>query len=183
VVDHDSDLRKYVGMRSEPATACDPVEPGAVRRFVQAVGDDDPVYWDAAYAATTPYGVPVAPPLYVSHVARRPPGTPDPFDRFAGQPDLDGSDGAFVAAGAPQTHGRRLPEVDVPQVRLLNGGVEAEFFALPAHGDRITSVFEYVDVYEREGRSGPMVFVVTETTAENQDGRLLARVRNTTIRR
>ncbi len=179
----DRSLEQFVGLSSGPVRTWGTVEAGAVRRFVQATMDSDPVYWDEEYARTTKYGVPVAPPLYVLHSSRRPPGTPDPFIFFRGDSDLDGSETGFIEAGASQSHGRRLPPVDVPQKRLLNGGVEAEFFALPEHGDAITSDSTYVDVHEREGRTGPMVFIVTETTYTNQDDRPLARIRTTTIRR
>jgi len=66
---------------------------------------------------------------------------------------------------------------------VLNGGVEAEFFAFARHGDRITAQSQYSDIYEREGRDGKMIFVITETTYTNQDGHVLAKIRNTGIRR
>ena len=176
------DLTRYIGMSSEPVTAWDAVESGAVRRFAQAIMDDDPLYWDEEAAAASRYGTRVAPPLYPSYAFRRPASKPDPFELLAENPDLDGTESGFVRAGA-EPFNRSLPRVEVPQKRTLNGGVEAEFFSLAHHGDRITSQSRYVDVYTREGRSGPMVFVVTETTYTQQDGRVLAKVRNTTIRR
>lgn len=176
-------LDSYVGLRSDRVVASDRVEAGAVRRFVQAIGDNDPVFWDQGYAATTRYRRPVAPPLYVLHASRRPPGTDDPFDLFNDDGDLDGSDSAFVAAGAAETHGSGLPAVDIPLVRRLNGGVEAEFFALAEHGDQIESVAEYVELKRREGKHGPLVFVTTETNYTNQNRRPLATVRTTSIRR
>jgi len=75
------------------------------------------------------------------------------------------------------------PSLPIPLKRVLNGGVEAEFFALARHGDRITAQSQYSDIYEREGRDGKMIFVITETTYTNQDGHVLAKIRNTGIRR
>jgi len=168
------EVRSYIGRQSEPVTAWDAVEPGAVRRFIQAIMDDDPIYWDPEAARARGFERPVAPPLYPGFTFRRPPGTPDPLDRVKENPDYDG-----IGAGG----GTGLPPIPNLPVRTLNGGVEAEFFALARHGDRITAQSRYVDIYEREGRSGKMVFIVPVTTSTNQDGEVLAKVRNTTIRR
>ena len=168
------EVRSYIGRESEPTTAWDAVEPGAVRRFIQAIMDDDPVYWDANAAAESRYGATVAPPLYPGFSFRRPPGTPDPLDRVKENPNFDGIGGTGTG---------RLPSIPNLPVRTLNGGVEAEFFAQARHGDRVTAQSRYVDIYEREGRSGKMVFIVTETTYTNQDGQVLAKIRNTGIRR
>ena len=75
-------LKKYVGMRSETEIACDPVEQGAVRRYAQAIMYDDPIF-----AKPCPnnerYGGPVAPPLFPTHLFRRPMGTEDPIQANA----------------------------------------------------------------------------------------------------
>ncbi len=168
------EVRSYIGRRSQPVTAGDAVEPGAVRRFTQAIMDDDPVYWDAGAAAESRYGVPVAPPLYPGFAFRRAAGTPDPLDRAKENPDFDG-----IGGGG----GTGLPPIPLPLDRLLNGGVEAEFYSLARHNDRVTAESRYVDVYEREGRTGKMVLVVSETTYTNQDGQVLAKIRNTSVRR
>ncbi len=168
------EVRSFIGMQSEPVTAWELVESGAVRRFCQGIMDNDPIYWDEA-ASKERYGGPVAPPLFPGFVFRRKPGTPDPLDEAHKNRDFDGIGAAGGGGGLPRIPG--LP------VRTLNGGVEAEFFALAKHGDRITSQTRYADIYEREGRTGKMVFVVTETTYTNQDGAVLAKIRNTGIRR
>lgn len=168
------EVRGYIGRESEPVMAWDLVEPGAVRRFTQAIMDPDPVYWDHQAAVGGGFSAPVAPPLYPGFAFRRPPGTPDPLDAAKENPDYDGLGGGMSTG---------LPVVPLPLPRLLNGGVEAEFFALARHGDRITARSRYVDIYEREGRSGAMVLIITETEYTNQEGQLLVRVRNTIIRR
>jgi hypothetical protein len=68
-------------------------------------------------------------------------------------------------------------------VRALNAGVEAEFFRLARPGDRVRAKERYVDIHQRQGSTGPMVIVVTETEYEDQDGNRLAIVRNTSVRR
>ena len=76
-----------------------------------------------------------------------------------------------------------LPPIEVPLRRVLNGGTEAEFFRLPALGDTISAQSRYIDIADREGRSGPMVIARVETTYSDQDDALLARVVNTVIMR
>lgn len=167
------EVRSYIGRSSEPVTAAEPVEAGAVRRFTQAIMDPDAIYRESEDAESR-FGGPVAPPLYPGFAARRPPGSPDPLDRAKDNRDFDGLGGGGGAG---------LPPVPGMPPRLLNGGVEAEFFALAHHGDQITAQSRYADIYEREGRTGKMVFIVTETTYMNQDGQVFAKVRNTSIRR
>ena len=48
-------------------------------------------------------------------------------------------------------------------------------------GDVITATTKVVDIYEREGRLGKMLFVISETTYKNQDGEIVAKARNTGI--
>jgi acyl dehydratase len=156
-------------------TASAPLATDELRRFVQAVMEPDPVHWDEHVAGASRYGGLVAPPLYVLHAQRRAPGTSDPLDRLAGEPDWDGLD---VGAGFGG-----LPAIDVPLARVLNGGTEAEFYRLPQVGDVISAQSRYVEIVDREGRSGPMVMVTIETVYTDQNGERLARVLSTVIMR
>ncbi len=65
----------------------------------------------------------------------------------------------------------------------LNGGNRFEYFAPVRAGDRITATGRVADVYEKEGSSGNLLFIVFETDYVNQDDQLVARVRSTAIRR
>ncbi|MFA7250004.1 MAG: MaoC family dehydratase N-terminal domain-containing protein [Dehalococcoidia bacterium] len=174
--------RALIGVEAQPVTSPEPLERGAMRRFVQAIMDNDPVYWDEEYARQTRYGGVVVPPLAVTSVSRRRPGTPDPLDHFKVDPDWDGA--SPPAGRAQERPAGSLPPVLTPTLpRLLNGGVSAEFFAYGRPGDYITARQKYADITERTGRDGPMVIVVTETTYTNQDALLLCKVRQTLIRR
>ena len=75
----------YIGRSSEFELACDAVEAGAVRRYAQAIMDDDP-----AYAPPEAGGGGLAPLLYPTHLFRRAWGTPDPIQDHASDPDFDG---------------------------------------------------------------------------------------------
>lgn len=65
----------------------------------------------------------------------------------------------------------------------LNGGDRFEYLE-PIHiGDTITSRTTLVDVYEKQGSSGGLLFLITDTDYVNQHGRVAVRVRGTRIRR
>jgi acyl dehydratase len=168
-------IKALIGMQGEPQTSCEPVERSEVRRFAQAIMDDDPIFWNDAYAAKTRYGGVVAPPLFPLFAHRRPPGSADPLATAITDPDFDGFVGLLTTG---------LPPVPLPMLpRLLNGGNDVEFYQLPKLGDRITAQAKYLDIYEKSGRSGTMVFIVVETRYTNQSDDLLMISRLTLIRR
>lgn len=166
------EIRGFVGLRSEAVAAVDTVEAGAVRRYSQAIMDDDPNY--APDAAPARYGGPIAPPLYPAFMFRRALGTPDVLTERANDPDFDG----LVASA-----GDGLPELPLPGRALLNGGSEIEFLRYARHGETVVQQSTYSDIYERESKNGFMLFVVTETEYRTGAGEILLRARKTIIRR
>lgn len=164
--------RALLGKPGIRQTAANPVSRESLRRLAQAAMELDPVHWDDEIAAKTRYGQVVAAPLFPLHAFTRAPGTPDPLDKLATDPDWDGSDGGGV---------RGLPPLDLPLRRILNGGTRARFCRLARIGDVISTQSRYVQIEDREGRSGPMVVVSIETDYRNQDDELLMRVRSTFI--
>lgn len=58
--------------------------------------------------------------------------------------------------------------------RRLAAGMELEFIAPIRAGDRITMASRIDDVYEKTGRTGPMVFMVIGSTLKNQHGEVVA---------
>lgn len=167
-------LKKYIGLQSETETACDPVERGAVRRYAQAIQDEDPIFSEPC-ATNARFGGPVAPPLYPTHMFRRAFGAPDPLQLRARDPDFDGL-GASSAQG--------LPELEpIRHLALLNGGSEIEFFRYARHGESVKLRSRYADIVEKETSKGPMLFVTIETEYRNCEGELLMSARRTLIRR
>ena len=167
-------LKKYIGVQSQSETACDPVERGAVRRYAQAIMDEDPIF-SAPCANNARYGGPVAPPLYPTHLMRRPFGAPDPIQDNARNPDFDG-------LSLSTTSG--LPEIEpLKGYALLNGGSEIEFFRYARHGETVTVKSRYADITQKETSKGAMIFVVLESEYRNGEGELLIRARRTLIRR
>lgn len=167
------EIEAFVGVESEMEVACDPVERGAVRRFAQASMDASEHYTDRSQAAQQRYGGPVAPPLFPMTMFRNDFGTPDTMLERADDPDFDGIVGS-TAQGLPP-----LPT----DLALLNAGTEVELYRYARRGDTIQAKSRYEAISEKEGRSGPMLFVVIATDYFNGDGELLLRVKKTQIRR
>lgn len=65
----------------------------------------------------------------------------------------------------------------------LHAGHEYELHRPIKAGDRITARNKVVDVYEKSGRSGRMLFIITEARYTNQDGDLVAICRRTHLNR
>jgi hypothetical protein len=168
------EFARYTGVTGEPKEAPTPLERDALRRFVQAIMDGDPLYYDEAYAKGTKYGGLVAPPLYPVHAFRTAPGGPDPLDLLHDDPDADGSggnDGVYFG----------LAPIPMPFKRLLNGGNEIEFYRCLAVGERCIAKARYSDVTLKQGKSGAMLLTTIETEFTTGTGELLVINRQTLI--
>ena len=87
----------------------------------------------------------------------------------------------FLVALAPAS--MHLPEAEMYGKGWLNGGNRFEYSEPVRVGDRITATSRVADVYEKSGASGNLLFIIFETEYVNQEGRTVARVRGTAIRR
>ena len=145
-------MRAEIGVESEPVTF--EVDKTACRMFARAVGYTDPIYFDEQYAKSKGYrGIP-APVGFLGHVVYNP--------------------------NEPQRLGGYI-RTDTPFKRLLNGGTDIEYLESVCAGDVLTATSKLIDLSEREGRLGPMLVTVTESTYRNQDGKVVARGRGTGI--
>ncbi len=165
-------VRSIIGAQTEWVESTHPVEAGEVRRFHHATMDDAPRYWNEEWAAASRYQGVVAPPGFPVHAFRRPANTSDPLDDM-NKPDFDGLSRSFSG----------LPAVEVPLPRDLNGGYEYELYRYARVGEKVLRQARYKDIVQRDGRSGPMVFVIIEETYVNEAGEKLLKVTNTQIMR
>ena len=70
-----------------------------------------------------------------------------------------------------------------PDKANINGGTDLEYYGLMRPGDTIRTVAKLAEVKEKTGKTGVMIFLTVEVTYTNQRNELVARCRNTFIRR
>ncbi|MFN2447133.1 MAG: MaoC family dehydratase N-terminal domain-containing protein [Vicinamibacterales bacterium] len=167
------EVRALIGAESPEVEATHPVEASEVRRFHHATMDDARRYWDEAWAAASRYGGVVTPPAFPVHAFRRAADAPDPL-----RADAPGDFGGYSRELRPG-----LPPVPIPLARLLNGGYEYELFRYARIGERIACRSRYKDIYQKDGRSGPIVFIVLEDAYRTASGERLLVATNTMILR
>jgi acyl dehydratase len=81
------------------------------------------------------------------------------------------------------TGGDRLPDLRLKWgKRQFHAGQGYTSFAPVREGDTLKATSKLLDVYEKTGRSGRMVFMVFELTYTNQDGEKVAAIRQSMVR-
>ncbi len=106
-------------------------------------------------------------PLYTDEVAAR-------SSRFGGLI----APPTFLRSLVP---GQYAPVFPNPYSFVLDAGSDYRFLATVRVGDRVAVTRRIVDMFEKHGKLGPMLFLVQETRYENQLGELVATQRTTTI--
>jgi len=135
-----------------------------IARFARAIGETDPRYFDPDAARRAGHPDVVAPPYFPYTIRMQ---AANLRDRAELEPDGSSSE-------------------DVPPVptdRAMAGETTIEL-GVPIHaGDVIRLDKRIVDLYEKAGRSGPLVFVTQEFRFTNQRGELVMREAFTRIYR
>src|SRR4030042_1770751 len=119
------ELRKMIGVPSEPIIF--KIEEGAIQRYAQAIDDPNPLFNDIENAGKNKYGRLICPP------------------GFTGWPIKGGISfiklvESLIQAGAPP--------------RLLDGGVELEFFEPIGAGDVLTATIKIANMTGRGPKTG-----------------------------
>jgi acyl dehydratase len=145
------EMKKAIGTRLFQDFPPDEVSLWAINRFIEATTDDNPLWRDERYARKMRWGGIIAPPAFL-HVF-------DPANRaFRQRPDL--------------SHMATIMPFELPFPKMFQAFYEFQFFLPLRPGDLITSTARIGDVYEREGKSGRMVFVRMENEHRNQRNEL-----------
>ena len=119
---------------------------------------------------------PISAPVEAGHVKRFAEAIGDPNPRWS----KEAPPTFLVALAPPSLH---LAEAEEYGKGWLNGGNRFEYFAPIRIGDTITATGRVADAYEKPGSTGNLLFIIFETDYVNQDGRTVARLRGTAIRR
>ena len=125
------------------------------QRWAAAVGDRNPLWFDADAARAAGYRDVTCPPLYLQYAVL---GV-TPLDELR----ADGSSGAV-------TGDLRFPGAP----RRMAGGESTTFHEPAYHGDEVEMVRTIASVQQKQGRSGAFVLVTWTTEYRNQDDVLLA---------
>lgn len=148
-----------IGQESAPERNRFPISAEMAFDVADAIEDYNPLYVDADYAAGSRYGGLLCPPL-------------------AAWKDIGPPIGYF---GAGQEWHFEVP---LPFNSYgLNGGSDWQFLAPAYVGSWITRRFRIRDIYEKQGRSGPLVFIVREETQTDQQGQVLSVAQRVSIHR
>ena len=145
-------LRALIGVPSEPIMF--KVEEGAIQRYAQAIGDSNPLFNDPDYAARTRHGRLLAPPGFTGWPVKTTRAMEKLFE-------------SLIEAGGP--------------ARVLDGGVEFEFFEPIGAGDVLTATLRIASITERETKLGRTMFTTAETTYVNQKGQVVLKSRSTLL--
>ena len=152
-------VRAIIGQETTPERNRFPISEEMAYDLADAIQDPNPMYSDGDYAARSRFGKLLCPPL-------------------ATWKDIAPSIGFF---GAGQESHFQVP---LPFNGYgLNGGSDWQFLRPVYVGDWITRRFRILDIYEKQGRSGLLVFVVRQETQTNQHGQVVNLAKRVSIHR
>ena len=148
-------LKQYIGKVDPPHLR--EVEKGAIRRYADAVGDDNPLYCDEEYARKSRYGCIIAPPGFFGWAKKT----------ISSSEGLVGLIGAMIEAG---------------YAGILDGGMAYDFYLPVRVGDTLVVSPKVADVAFKEGKT-KMMIIRFEASYTNQNGDLVAKSYQTLIGR
>ena len=149
---------KYIGFQTAKARGRYPVEHDPIRRHCHMVEDNNPLFIDPKYAATTEFDANLCPPsgwlaLYFASL------------------------GPWPAAFEPL-----FPMVPTPGKRIVNMIQEVEWSTRIKVGDQLSVVRRVADVYQKAITIDPeAVWIVAEAIISNQHDETVCVVRNTLL--
>jgi len=139
-------LENQIGVEGQPLSF--EIEKGMIKRFARAVGDLNPLWQDADYAAKTGYGGIVAPPNFILTLG----------------------------------FGGILRDfIDDPEITVLHGSTELASYQVIRPGDVITATSKIINIRDRQGEMGKMLFVTFDIGYKNQRNEPVAQCRQMAI--
>ena len=163
------EMKSMVGSVLRVWTSGEELSRSDIRRYTQAVMDDNPLYCDDEYANKTRFGGIVAPGVFPTRYLRQLTGSTDPMRDAS--PDWDGS----LPGGSVAMFAKLWPE----DRHEFNAGSELQVFQHAQPGDIVSVKDILVDVYERTSKRGTVGYFIIETIYTNQRGEILCIDRQT----
>ncbi len=139
--------KSVIGLTSKEYTV--DVEKGHIRKFAEAIGDPNPLYFDESYAKDSIYGGIIAPPTFPVAIT---------------------------------SEGGEIP-LDLDMRRMLHGEQEFIYERVIHAGDKLHCQMKVTDLYEKEGKSGTMQFLVLDTEMKDEKNKLVVTSRMNIIYR
>ncbi len=136
------------------------VEKGAIKKYADAVGETNPLYWDNEYAEGSRHGAMIAPPGFFGWPTQWTAAMPFHENLQLDLMEALGKDG---------------------YTRVLDGGIAFEFIRPVRAGDVLASLSRIVSVVEKESKSGSMSVSQIQATYTNQNGDVVAKATKTII--
>ena len=146
-----STIRKGVIGKEYPPYAVT-VERGKIKEFARAVGDLNPFYVEDTVGRASPWGDIIAPPTF-----------------------------AITFRDESADTNALLRDLGTDISRVLHGEQEFELHRPLQPGQTYLCRAKVLDVYEKTGKSGPMAFVVRETTVTDSSNEIVATLRHITV--
>jgi acyl dehydratase len=128
------------------------IEKGHLKTFADAIGDPNPLWTDIEYAKKSKYGTLIAPPTFL------------------------------IDAGIIKLGDKLIALEDENSGGFINGSTEIEYMLPIKLGDTIKTTAKLIDIKEKEGKSGKLLFMTIEVNYYNQNGDLVRRCRDIFIR-
>ena len=141
------------------------ITPLMIRRYALAIADDNPVYHDKGFAQSLGYPDVLAPPNMLASIVE--------WGVGGREEDLR-RDGTQIADDS-------VPLGSMEGVRIKGGGEEMFFYRPVVAGTHVTLTSEIIDTYTKQGKKGPIAFLVIKNTYRDQDGALLSTCNRTVL--
>jgi hypothetical protein len=145
-----------------------PVEEGSILSFARSIGDPNPIYSDAHYAATTEVGGIIAPPTYVQVSAQFDPdysNRPAIGDRWYGSAGAPTGDRGDAPAGEPRLHAEQ----------------HYEYHRVLRPGDVLSTRWRRGRGWAKQGRAGLLRFDEEITEYYDASGELVVTARQVAV--
>ena len=153
------EVQSIIGQETSPERNKFPISSEMAYDVADAIEDPYPLYVDERYANKSRFGAPMCPPLATWKDIAPPLG--------------------YFGAGQESHFQVPLPFNGYG----FNGGSDWQFLRPPFINTWVTRQFKILDIFEKQGRSGSLVFIVRQETQTDQNGDTINLAKRVSIHR